>query len=126
MIDHVSIAVRDLTQARVFYAAIFAPLGLSELAVRATQIGFGKTYPEVWINLRPTICSNDDPGSHVALRARSTDAVDAFYRAAMDGGARDDGAPGVRPYGSGPNAYYAAFVRDRDGNRIEAVTFIAR
>ena len=125
MIDHVSIAVRDIGAARTFYIAILAPLGLSELVVRPTQIGFGKTYPEIWINLRATVRNDDDPGSHVALRARSADAVRSFHRAAMDVGARDDGPPGPRSYGSGPNGYYAAFVRDLDGNRIEAVTFIA-
>ncbi len=125
MIDHVSIAVRDLAQARIFYAAILAPLGLSVLVLRTTQIGFGKTYPEVWINFREVARNDDDPGAHVALRARSTDAVDAFHRAAIAGGAREDGAPGLRSYGSGPNGYYAAFVRDADGNRIEAVTFVS-
>ena len=126
MIDHVSIAITDLAKARAFYTAVLATLGLSELVVRPTQIGFGKTYPEIWINFRAMLRNEDDPGSHVALRARSTDAVDAFHRAAIEGGAHDDGAPGLRPYGSGPNGYYAAFVRDPDGNRIEAVPFVPR
>ena len=63
-----------------------------------------------------------DSGAHVSLRARSTDIVDAFHAAALRSGGISDGAPGMRPqHGEG---YYAAFIRDPDGNRIEAVTFI--
>ena len=64
-----------------------------------------------------------DSGAHVCLRARSTEAVDAFHAAALQAGGASDGATGFRPqHGDG---YYAAFVRDSDGNRIEAVTFVS-
>jgi catechol 2,3-dioxygenase-like lactoylglutathione lyase family enzyme len=86
-------------------------------------VGFGKTYPEFWINLRPTMALlDDDSGSHVAVRAPAARAVDAFHAAALAAGGQSDGAPGRRlQYSPG---YYAAFIRDPDGNRIEAVTFL--
>jgi catechol 2,3-dioxygenase-like lactoylglutathione lyase family enzyme len=124
MIDHVSIAVRNLAVAAAFYERVLAPLGMTRLETRAATVGFGKTYPEFWLNLRPDMASVAvNSGTHVALRARSTDIVDAFHAAALAAGGVSDGAPGLRPqHGDG---YYAAFIRDTDGNRIEAVTFIA-
>ena len=125
MIDHVSIAVRDLARSAAFYEAVLAPLGHARLVVREHMIGFGKTHSEFWINLRETMAPvAPDVGAHVAFRARSAEAVDAFHAAAMAHGGIDDGGPGRRPYGAGPNIYYAAFVRDPDGNRVEAVTFL--
>ena len=125
-IDHVSLAVRDLARSAAFYEATLAPLGYTKLVVRERMIGFGKTHSEIWINLRENLPpASADVGAHVAIRARSPEAVQAFHAAALAHGGSDDGAPGRRPYGSGPNVYYAAFVRDPDGNRIEAVTFLA-
>jgi catechol 2,3-dioxygenase-like lactoylglutathione lyase family enzyme len=123
MIDHVSVAVRDLGASARFYEAVLAPLGFSKLESRAATVGFGKTYPEFWINLRTGLASQPaDSGAHVCFRARSTELVDAFHAAALAAGGGDDGAPGLRPqHGAG---YYAAFIRDPDGNRIEAVTFV--
>ena len=123
MIDHVSVAVRDLERAARFYAAVLATLGFAQLETRATTVGFGKTYPEFWINLRGAMAPLPaDSGAHIALRARTTEAVDAFHAAALAAGGTSDGAPGLRPaHGEG---YYAAFVQDPDGNRIEAVTFV--
>ena len=122
MIDHVSIAVRDLAAATRFYEAALATLGFAKLADRPTTVGFGKRYPEFWLNLRPNMAPPaDDCGMHVCLRAASAEAVNAFYRAAMAAGGTSDGEPGRRPqYNEG---YYAAFIRDPEGNRIEAVTF---
>jgi catechol 2,3-dioxygenase-like lactoylglutathione lyase family enzyme len=123
MIDHVSIAVRDLARATAFYEAVLAPLGYARLEVRPATVAFGKKYSEFWLNLRPTMQPlAQDCGMHVALRAASTAAVDAFHAAALAQGGTSDGAPGLRPqHGEG---YYAAFIRDLDGNRIEAVTFV--
>lgn len=121
MIDHVSIAVRDLAAATRFYATVLAVLGMSKLESRPATVGFGKTYPEFWINLRSAM-TTADAGAHVCLRARDIESVDAFHATALLGGGVSDGAPGLRPqHGKG---YYAAFVRDPDGNRIEAVTFV--
>ncbi|MFO1109036.1 MAG: VOC family protein [Bradyrhizobium sp.] len=122
MIDHISVAVRDLDRAARFYAAALAPLGLSRLVTRPATIGFGKSYPEFWINLRAGMGAIDGGnGGHIALRAKSTADVDAFHAAALAAGGRCDGPPGIRPHDR--VKYYAAFVADPDGNRIEAVTF---
>src|ERR1051325_12239583 len=122
MIDHVSVGVRDRDRAARFYEQALAPLGLSRLVTRPGTVGFGKTYPEFWINLRsdmPQVA--EDSGVHICLRARSTGDVDAFHAAALAAGGRSDGAPGLRPHDR--VRYYGAFIVDPDGNRIEAVTF---
>jgi catechol 2,3-dioxygenase-like lactoylglutathione lyase family enzyme len=122
MLDHVSVGVRDLDRAAGFYESTLAPLGLSRLVTRPATIGFGKNYPEFWINLRADM-TPVEPGSgvHICLRAKSADEVDAFHGAALKAGGSSDGEPGLRPHDR--VRYYAAFVRDPDGNRIEAVTF---
>jgi catechol 2,3-dioxygenase-like lactoylglutathione lyase family enzyme len=122
MIDHVSVGVSDLQRAAQFYESTLAPLGLSRLVTRPATIGFGKAYPEFWINLRADmLLVPRESGVHICLRARSTDEVDAFHAAAVTAGGRSDGAPGLRPHDR--VRYYAAFIIDPDGNRIEAVTF---
>jgi catechol 2,3-dioxygenase-like lactoylglutathione lyase family enzyme len=122
MIDHVSVGVRDLERAAHFYEQALAPLGLSRLVTRPATIGFGRSYPEFWINLRADMTAvPHDSGVHICLRAKSAGAVDAFHAAAIDAGGRTDGAPGLRPHDR--VRYYAAFIIDPDGNRIEAVTF---
>ena len=123
MIDHVSIAVRDLARSSAFYESVLAPLGYAKLEARAATIGFGKKYPDFWINHRPHLQpAAVDSGAHVCLRAASSAMVDAFHAAALKAGGKSDGAPGLRPqHGDG---YYAAFICDPDGNRIEVVTFL--
>ncbi len=128
MIDHVSIAVRDLARASVFYEAVLAALGYAKLEARPQTVGFGKRYAELWLNHRPAVApAGDDAGEpnsgvHVCLRAPSAAAVDAFHAAALAAGGVCDGPPGLRSaHGEG---YYAAFIRDPDGNRVEAVTFL--
>jgi catechol 2,3-dioxygenase-like lactoylglutathione lyase family enzyme len=123
VIDHISICVRDLDRAAGFYEAVLETLGYSKLRTSPNNVGFGKSYPEFWINLRAEMRPLDsDSGAHVAVRAPTTAAVDAFHAAALAAGGQSDGAPGRRPEYS--SAYYAAFVRDPDGNRLEAVTFL--
>ena len=124
MIDHISVGVSDLDRAAKFYEATLAALGLSRLVSRPRTVGFGKAYPEFWINLReaiPPVAS--ESGVHICLRAKTTSEVDAFHAAALSAGGASDGAPGIRPHDR--VRYYAAFVTDPDGNRIEAVTFPA-
>lgn len=123
MIDHVSVGVADLARAAAFYDAVLAPLGLTRLVALPATVGFGKTYPEFWINLRAGMApAPPESGAHVGLRARTTAAVDAFHAAALAAGGRSDGSPGPRPEYHA--SYYAAFVVDPDGNRVEAVTFV--
>jgi catechol 2,3-dioxygenase-like lactoylglutathione lyase family enzyme len=124
MIDHVSIAVRDLEACRRFYEVALATIGYTKMIVRPTTIGFGKKYPDFWLNERRNMTRVDpDSGAHVCLRASSVAEVQAFHAAAINSGGASDGAPGPRPeYTAG---YYAAFVRDPEGNKIEAVTFTA-
>jgi catechol 2,3-dioxygenase-like lactoylglutathione lyase family enzyme len=122
MIDHISVAVSDLERSARFYEAALAPLGLFRLVTRPGTVGFGKTYPEFWINLRAGMSPvAPESGCHVCLRTKSAGEVDAFHACALDAGGSSDGAPGLRPHDR--VRYYAAFVRDPDGNRIEAVTF---
>jgi catechol 2,3-dioxygenase-like lactoylglutathione lyase family enzyme len=124
MIDHISVGVSDLKRSARFYELTLAPLGLARLVTRPKTVGFGKSYPEFWINFRadmPRVAP--ESGVHICLRAKSAADVDAFHAAALNAGGRSDGAPGLRPHDR--VRYYAAFVIDPDGNRIEAVTFPA-
>ena len=124
MIDHISIGVRDLERSTRFYELTLATLGLAKLVTRPGTVGFGKRYPEFWINLRAGMAAvAPESGCHICLRARSESEVDAFHHAALGAGGVSDGAPGLRPHDR--VRYYAAFIRDPDGNRIEAVTFPA-
>jgi catechol 2,3-dioxygenase-like lactoylglutathione lyase family enzyme len=124
MLDHVSIPVADIAAARAFYDAALAPLGFKRMmnfdAEANSASGYGTDHPWFWIgreNARKT--ASVSKGSHIAFRAPSRAAVDAFFDAAIDAGAADNGAPGLRP-NYHPN-YYAAFVFDLDGHHIEAV-----
>jgi catechol 2,3-dioxygenase-like lactoylglutathione lyase family enzyme len=124
MFDHVSIAVRDLAAAARFYEAVLATLGYAKLADRPATVGFGKKYPEFWLNERRNMTAVDaDIGTHICLRASSVEAVRAFHAAAVKAGGISDGAPGPRSGQIG--GYYAAFIRDPEGNKIEAATFTA-
>lgn len=124
MIDHVSIAVSDLARATRFYEAVLGTIGYAALDIRGATVGFGKTYSEFWLNARPDMMPlPGNSGAHVCLRVRSRELVDAFHAAALANGGTSNGAPGLRPH-DGEAGYYAAFIRDPDGNRVEAVTFI--
>jgi len=121
-IDHVSVAVADLARSTVFYERVLAPLGLTKLVTRESTVGFGKKYPEFWINLReglPPVSAAT--GIHICLRARDEDAVRSFHALALANGGADAGPPGPRQ--AAFTTYYGAFVFDPDGNKIEAVTF---
>jgi len=123
MIDHISISVRDLEAAARFYEAVLGAIGYARLRNRSATVGFGKRYPEFWLNHRPGMPPvAPDTGMHICVRAPDVDTVQRFYAAALAAGGTSDGEPGRRPeYSEG---YYAAFIRDPEGNRIEAVTFV--
>jgi catechol 2,3-dioxygenase-like lactoylglutathione lyase family enzyme len=125
MIDHISIAVSDLARAAKFYETVLGTLGMTKLRSWPASVGFGKNYPEFWLNHRPGMAPiGADSGVHICVRARGKDAVDAFYVAALKGGATSDGAAGMRLQYN--DKYYAAFIRDPDGNRVEVVTFLEK
>lgn len=126
MIDHLGIAVADHAKTRGFYLSILAPLNISivmEVSAEQTgdqaHTGFGNEgKPFFWITGRPENTPSG-PGVHIAFTAQSRPAVEAFYHAAIDAGAKDNGAPGLRPHYH--ENYYGAFIIDADGNNIEAV-----
>ena len=94
MIDHISIAVADLKSPTEFYAAGLGTLGMSQLIDRHGRVGFGKKYPELWLNARPDMMLiADDAGAHICLRARDEGAVRAFYRIGLERGGRSDRKP---------------------------------
>jgi catechol 2,3-dioxygenase-like lactoylglutathione lyase family enzyme len=124
MIDHISIPVSDLQKSEAFYAAVLATLGFAKMREWPDEtIGFGKRHPEFWINKRTGMSRiPDDSGFHICLRAPDVASVKAFHAAALQAGGSSDGEPGLREHYN--PRYYAAFIRDLDGNRIEAVTFL--
>jgi catechol 2,3-dioxygenase-like lactoylglutathione lyase family enzyme len=124
MLDHISFGVGDMARSTAFYDAVLAPLGYMRQMEVGGAIAYGPNYPCLWLGPTP----NGDagprrPGFHLALQAADRAAVDAFYQAAMANGATDDGPPGLRPEYT--DTYYAAFVIDPDGYKIEAVTYVA-
>lgn len=89
---------------------------------REATVGFGKNYPEFWLNLRPDHqASPMATGAHCCLRAKSKVDVDSFHSTAVEMGGQSDGLPGERK--AAVTDYYGAFIMDLDGNKIEAVTF---
>lgn len=121
MLSHISLPVRDLDAARRFYAAVFEALGASEVWANPRGAAFGVEGRDRF-SLRiapPGEQVAAAAGFHLAFHAPSPAAVDAFHAAALAGGGRCDGPPGPRPhYGA---SYYAAFVFDPDGHRLEVV-----
>ncbi len=118
MLDHVGFEVSDLTRSRRFYDAVLYALGARRLIESEHAVAYGVNGPELWIVLR-----GRPPAAgygHVALHANGKAAVDAAYRGGIASGGSDDGPPGLRPqYGS---RYYAAYMRDPDGLRLEVVS----
>jgi catechol 2,3-dioxygenase-like lactoylglutathione lyase family enzyme len=115
MFDHVMLKVKDLKASKRFYTAALAPLGLSVQYDADGVLGFGpKDAPGLWM------AEGDPRGTvHVAFTAKDRSAVRAFYKAAIPAGGKDNGEPGLRPQYHAN--YYGGFVKDPDGNNIEAV-----
>lgn len=127
-IDHVSVGVTNMSRAKAFYDAALAPLGMSaiypvEIGGQLVGVGYGDDpmKPSFWIQLpingQPASMGN---GVHIAFRAPQRAAVDAFFLASLEHGGIEDGRPGLRT--EYHPSYYGAFVRDPDGNKIEAVS----
>jgi catechol 2,3-dioxygenase-like lactoylglutathione lyase family enzyme len=121
MIDHLSLGVSNLARSGVFYDAALAPLGYVRLFGNERGIGYGTpgAPDEAFAVLAVAMPQPRALGFHVAFRAPNREAVGAFHAIALQNGAVDEGEPGLRP-NYGPS-YYAAFVRDPDGHRLEAV-----
>ena len=121
MIHHLSVGTNDLARARTFYDAVFSVLGMRLLNGSAGSADYGTASflfsVETHVDGKPATPGN---GVHVAFAAGRRAMVDQFYETALAHGGRDAGAPGLRPQYDGH--YYAAFVFDPDGNKIEAVT----
>ena len=119
MIDHLSISVRDVARAKAFYDAALEPLGYRRLSDGAEMLGYGGDAVMLWVGRAERPVEPDlKSGLHVCFGAPTRRAVDAFHAAALKAGGTDNGRPGLRPdYGA---AYYAAFVIDPDGYRLEA------
>jgi catechol 2,3-dioxygenase-like lactoylglutathione lyase family enzyme len=120
MLHHVSVGVSDVARATGFYDSVLAALGYKRvMEVLPYGVAYGTDKPEFWVGLpenrAPAAVGN---GVHIGFKARSKAAVQAFHRAALAAGGTDEGAAGPRP-NYGPD-YYGAFVRDLDGNKLEA------
>jgi len=123
LLDHVSITVRALAAAKPFYSAVMSALGARVAYDRADGIGFGeRNRPDddghTYLSIFESGAAVPDPRRHYCFRAASKAQVDAFHAAGLAAGGRSEGAPGLRSYHSG---YYAAFLLDPEGNKLEAV-----
>lgn len=119
MLNHVSIGVRDLRRTRRFYDAVLAPLGYSCLSECEDSLGYGKQSVALWISTTATpVAADPASGLHFCFDAPDRASVDAFHGTALQQGGADNGAPGMRA-DYGPD-YYAAYVSDPDGYRLEA------
>ena len=119
MLDHVSIGVHDIARAKRFYDAALKPLGYKCLSEGESSLGYGARSVALWVNVaeRP-VPPDRKSGLHFCFAAPTRRSADAFFAAALKAGGQDNGKPGLRP-DHGDN-YYAAFVFDPDGYRIEA------
>jgi catechol 2,3-dioxygenase-like lactoylglutathione lyase family enzyme len=119
VIGHLSIGVRDLARTRKFYDAALKPLGYTCVSPGETSLGYGKEAASLWILASASPVPADmQSGLHFCFTAPTRKSVDAFYKAALAAGGSGNGGPGLRAdYGSN---YYAAFVIDPDGYRLEA------
>ena len=118
---YISIRVRDIDRSKRFYDAVLEPLGYKCLRAARTLLGYGYGRDNIalWVvQAERPVPADEKSGLHFCFTAANAAAVDAFHAAALRSGGRDNGAPGLRPEYS-PD-YYAAFIIDPDGYRIEA------
>ena len=119
IISHVSVGTNNLERAVAFYDKVLATLGCKQIMSYPVSAAYGKRYPEFWVEMphdkQPATIGN---GTHIGFIANSKEQVHAFHEAALSAGGADDGAPGPRPLYV--DEYYGCFIRDLDGNKIEA------
>lgn len=122
-VAHVSLGTNDFPRAKRFYDAVLATLDLACLMEVDEGAGYGHKVPEFWIQLpHDGQAANPGNGTHICFHAETQEQVKAFHQKALELGGEDDGKPGVRKEYS--DNYYAAFVRDPDGNKIEAMCWV--
>ena len=117
MFDHISIQTQDPAAAAAFYDAVLAPLGAARVLDFGEVIGYGSTAPAFWLG--PATAEGRPRETHIAFAAADRGTVDAFHKAAVAAGAEVLHAPRLWP--EYHESYYGAFVRDPDGNNVEAV-----
>jgi len=119
IISHVSLGTNRFPEARAFYERVLRTLGCRIVMEHPGAVAFGKAYPEFWIGTpHDGAPASNGNGAHVGFNAASKAQVDAFFKEAIAAGGSEDGDPGGRhDYGE---PYYGCFVRDLDGNKIEA------
>jgi catechol 2,3-dioxygenase-like lactoylglutathione lyase family enzyme len=123
VLSHVSLGTNDFPRAKKFYDAVLATLRLKPVMAFDEGAGYGREFPEFWIQLpHDGQAANPGNGTHVCFGAASAEEVQAFHRTALQMGGEDEGKPGLRKEYS--DNYYAAFVRDPDGNKIEAMAWL--
>lgn len=123
ILSHVSLGTNDYKRAKAFYDAVLGTLQIKCLGDYEVVAGYGREFPEFWIGQpHDGGQASAGNGTHISFLANSIDEVHAFHRKAIELGGTDDGAPGYRPEYT-PN-YYAAFVRDPDGHKIEAMLMV--
>ena len=119
MFDHVQIKVENLPQSFAFYEPVLGTLGYKNVfEIEGVVVGFGNNPHDMFEVARTSEDSPVSKSTHIAFVAKSEDAVQAFHKTALEHGARDNGAPGLRDYEEG---YFAAFVIDPNGHNLEAV-----
>ena len=119
MLNHISIGVRDIARTKAFYDAALKPLSYKALSEAETSLGYGKDAVVLWIyQVAAPVPADERSGLHFCFDAPTRESVAAFHKAALAAGGRDNGKAGLRP-DYGPN-YYAGFVLDPDGYRLEA------
>src|SRR4051794_18655986 len=119
MFDHISIGVADIARSRRFYDEALKPLGFTRLSDGDTSLGYGDKSVALWIlQVERPVPADGESGLHFCFSAPDVRSVAAFHKAALASGGVDNGLPGHRPeYGAD---YYAAYVVDPDGYRLEA------
>lgn len=119
IISHISVGTNNFDRALAFYDKVLPTLGCKKIMEHPGAAAYGRAFPEFWVQTpidgKPATVGN---GSHIGFIADSKQAVHAFHKAALQAGGTDDGAPGPRP--DYTDAYYGCFIRDPDGNKIEA------
>tara|TARA_R110002095_G_scaffold1544_1_gene7818 strand:- start:1358 stop:1762 length:405 start_codon:yes stop_codon:yes gene_type:complete len=120
IISHVSIGTNRFDEATAFYDKVVATIGAKRIMEHPGAVAYGTLFPEFWVQTpHDGGTAGTANGVHFSFFATSKEQVDAFYKAALDAGAKDDGAAGPRSdYGAG---YYGCFVYDLDGHKIEAM-----